>query len=88
MIAPAHLERRGRIERLPSLVDLAITGIDMAREDQRLRPGAAFDQPALDKQLIGARLRHQSSTMRLVCLVSGRRMKPSSATPMMAVRYQ
>ena len=46
---------------LPCLFDLAVTDIDQAREDQRLRPGPAFGESEFDKPLVGARLRHQAS---------------------------
>lgn len=56
MIAPAHRDRRIRGQLLAGLVDPRLPGKHQPRHHQRLRPGAAFGQPALDQQLIDAAL--------------------------------
>jgi len=43
----ANLDRRCRIERFAALFDPALPRIDLARQDQRLRPGAGRREPSL-----------------------------------------
>ncbi len=55
----AHLGIIGDL--LPRLVDLAVPDKGKSRKDQRLRPRPAFGQAAVDKQLVGALLGHQTN---------------------------
>src|SRR3546814_17213291 len=48
---------------LPRLVDLAVADEGEPREDQRLRARPALGEPAVDEQLVGALLRHHSSSV-------------------------
>lgn len=52
MVAPAHLQRRILGQLLPRLGQFRLAAEHQPRHYQRLRPGAAFRQPALDKHLI------------------------------------
>src|SRR5690606_6343882 len=54
VIGTAHLERCIERELLARLVDAALAGEDLARQDQRLRAGARLHQPALDEQDVRA----------------------------------
>jgi hypothetical protein len=54
VVLPPHLQRQAQRQRLPRLLDALFPGIDLAGEDQRLRPGPAFGQPPIDQRLVGA----------------------------------
>ena len=56
MVAPAHLERGIPGDLLPGLVDPRLAREHQPRHHQRLRPRAAFGEPALDQQLVDAAL--------------------------------
>jgi hypothetical protein len=58
VIAAFYVEHGVFGELLSRFVDLAIAGEDEPRHDQRLRAGAAFNEPAVDEHLIGALLGH------------------------------
>ena len=64
MVATFDAERRIGRELLARLVDLAVTGIDEPREDQRLCTRAAFGKPAIGEQLVGADFAHVSPRKR------------------------
>src|SRR5690606_29760795 len=53
MVLAAHLERLVVRDRLARLGELALPGEDLAGHDERLGPGAALDQAALDEGEIG-----------------------------------
>jgi hypothetical protein len=56
MVAPAHVERGIGRHGLPGLGHFGLADIDEARQNQRLRAGAAFNQPAIDQQLVDTHL--------------------------------
>jgi hypothetical protein len=56
MVAAANRDVGYFGKRLTGLVDAPFTGIDEAREDQRLCALAAFGKAAIDEKLIGAAL--------------------------------
>jgi len=53
VISPSHLDWRIQLQRLPRLLDLALTGKDETRQDQRLSARPAFSEPAIH-QLVAA----------------------------------
>src|SRR3546814_1339165 len=59
MVAALDAQLRIGGDLLARLVDLAVTHKGEAGEDQRLRARPAFDETAIDEQLVGALLRHQ-----------------------------
>jgi hypothetical protein len=62
MVATFDGQHRVGGEPIAGLVDPPIACINKPGEDQRLRPGPALRQPALDQQLIDPLLRQQSET--------------------------
>ena len=58
MIASAHVERRVGRQLLAGLVHLAVADEHQPRHDERLRPGPAFGQAAIDEHLVRTLLCH------------------------------
>ena len=62
MILAAQVERGVLGQQVAGLFNPPLAAEHQTGQDQRLRPGAAFDQPAVDQQLVGAAL--QALTLR------------------------
>jgi hypothetical protein len=54
VILTAHFKRRAISQQIARFFDTLAIGEDLARQDQRLRPGAAFCKAGCNKQQVSA----------------------------------